>query len=94
MKTASELFKELKSNDESFRCWEKKCVEVKEKCVEVKEKCVEVKEKRVEVTRKCVEMGICPEKLKERVEKTGKRIASKEMESIIVDLCAIIWQSS
>lgn len=80
MKTASELFKELKSNDESFRCWEKKCVEVKEK--------------RVEVTRKCVEMRICPEKLKERVEKTGKRIASKEMESIIVDLCAIIWQSS
>lgn len=29
-----------------------------------------------------------PEELKDRVEKTGKRIASKDMESIIVDLCA------
>ncbi len=29
-----------------------------------------------------------PDELKERVEKTGKRVASKDMENLIVDLCA------
>lgn len=32
--------------------------------------------------------GDFPEELKKRIEKIGKRVASKEMESLIVDLCA------